>query len=339
MPSWYGEMLASIQHTVSTGRRRAVAAVNHELVVTYWHIGRAILDRQDAEGCGAKVIDRLSADLKATFPDTKGFSARNLKYMRAFSAAWSVEQVVQAPLAQLPWYHQLALLDKLRDGTTRLWFARLAVKEGWSRNVLAHHIETRLHQRAGKAITNFSAVLPPEASDMLQQATKDPYLFDFLGSTDLKLERDLEEGLLHHVSDFLLELGQGFALVGRQPRLVIGSQEFRPDLLFYHLRLRRYVVIELKAVPFEPGFLGQLGMYLAAVDDLVAVPEDQPTIGLLLCRGKDSLVAEYALRSLAAPVGVAEWATQLTTELPAELAASLPSIEVLKAELGDPQGR
>lgn len=316
-----------------------MAAVNHELVVTYWHIGRAILDRQDAEGYGAKVIDRLSADLKATFPDTKGFSARNLKYMRAFSAAWSVEQVVQAPLAQLPWYHQLALLDKLRDGTTRLWFARLAVKEGWSRNVLAHHIETRLHQRAGKAITNFSAVLPPEASDMLQQATKDPYLFDFLGSTDLKLERDLEEGLLHHVSDFLLELGQGFALVGRQPRLVIGSQEFRPDLLFYHLRLRRYVVIELKAVPFEPGFLGQLGMYLAAVDDLVAVPEDQPTIGLLLCRGKDSLVAEYALRSLAAPVGVAEWATQLTTELPAELAASLPSIEVLEAELGDPQGR
>ena len=337
MPGWYGDLLASVRSHVSTGRRRALASVNAELVLTYWRVGREILDRQDREGYGTKVIDRLSADLKEAFPDAKGLSSRNLKYMRAFAGTWLEAEVVQAPLAQLPWYHQLALLEKLSDNATRLWYAARAIEEGWSRNVVVHQIEIRLHERSGKAVTNFDRTLPGPQGELAQQLTKDPYLFDFLSVTETKAERDLEQGLLDHVTAFLLELGQGFALVGRQRRLTIGTQDFYPDLLFYHLRLRRYVVIELKARAFEPGDLGQLGMYLAAIDDLVADPGDEPTIGLLLCRGKDNVVAEYALRSFVAPVGVAEWVDRLTTELPAELAASLPSIEELEAELSDPE--
>ena len=337
MPGWYPELLGSVRDRVSQGRRRAVAAATQELVLTYWHVGQEILERQTYEGYGTKVIDRLSADLKRAFPDATGFSPRNLRYTRAFAAAWSGSEIVQAPLAQLPWYHQLALLDKLGDAPTRLWYAQRALEEGWSRNILAHQIDNRLHERIGKAISNFGDVFPPEDSDMVQQATKDPYLFDFLGVIEPKLERDLERKLLEHVSEFLLELGQGFALVGRQVRLTLGGEEFRCDLLFYHLRLRRYVVIELKAVPFQAEFVGKLGMYLAAVDDLLARDDEKPTIGLMLCKSKNAVVAEYALRGHTAPIGVAAWATQITDSLPPELAASLPSIETLEAELSDPR--
>jgi predicted nuclease of restriction endonuclease-like (RecB) superfamily len=336
MPGWYGDLLGAVSGHVASGRRRALASVNSELVQTYWRIGREILDRQDREGYGTKVIDRLSADLKAAFPDAKGFSSRNLKYMRAFAAAWPEPEVVQRCAAQLPWRHHQTLLDKLDDLPTRLWYAERAIEAGWSRDVLVHQIGTRLHQRSGQAVTNFDRTLPGPQGELAQQLTKDPYLFDFLSVTEPKLERDLEQALIDHVIAFLLELGQGFALVGRQRRLTIGSQDFYPDLLFYHLRLRRYVVIELKARAFAPGDLGQLGLYLAAIDDLVAHPDDEPTIGLLLCRGKDNVVAEYALRSFAAPVGVADWVDKLTTELPDDLAASLPSIETIEAELSNP---
>ena len=236
----------------------------------------------------------------------------------------------------MPWYHQLALLDKLGDAPTRLWYAQRALEEGWSRTILAHQIDNRLHERSGKAISNFGDVLPPEDSDMVQQATKDPYLFDFLGVTEPKLERDLERKLLEHVSEFLLELGEGFALVGRQVRLTLGGDEFFCDLLFYHLKLRRYVVVELKADAFKAEFVGKLGMYFAAVDDLLAREDEKPTIGLLLCKSKNSVVAEYALRDHRAPIGVAEWTNRITESLPPELAADLPSIETLEAELSDP---
>jgi predicted nuclease of restriction endonuclease-like (RecB) superfamily len=333
MPAWYPELLTSVAGRVSAGHRRAVAAANTELVSTYWLIGRDILDRQDQEGYGTKVIDRLSADLKDRFPEARGFSARNLKYMRAFAAAWQGSEVVQAPLAQLPWYHHLALLERLKRADQRLWYAATAVQNGWSRDILALQIETGLHERSGKAVTNFAATLPPTDSDLAQQATKDPYLFDFLTQTDTVNERALERGLVEHVQQFLLELGQGFAFVGRQVKLVIGQQEFFCDLLFYHYRLRRFVVIELKAVAFEPGHIGQLGMYLAAIDDLMAQPDDGPTVGLLLCRTKDDVVAEYALRGSTQAIGVAEWTTQLTRSLPAELAGQLPSIDELENEL------
>ena len=254
---------------------------------TDWGIGRDILDRQAQEGYGTKVIDRLSADLKVRFPKTKGYSPRNLKYMRAFAEAWPDPEVVQRSVAQLPWRHQIALLEKLKTADQRLWYAAEAITNGWSRDILALQIDRRLHDRAGNAITNFALTMPPEDSDLAQQAFKDPYVFDFLDLTERSRERELESGLVDHVREFLLELGQGFAFVGRQVRLEVGGDEFYCDLLFYHLKLRRFVVIELKAVRFEPGFLGQLGMYMSAVDDLLAHPDDEPTIGLLLCQGQE----------------------------------------------------
>lgn len=336
MPDWYPQLLTSVSERISEGRARAHRAVNAELVLTYWSVGRQLLDRETEEGWGAKVVTRLSADLRERFPEAKGFSPRNLRYMKRFAEVWPEPAMLQAPLATLPWYHQIALLEKLDDTEARLWYAAAAVEHGWSRDVLVHHIQTRLRERSGKAITNFAATLPPSESDLAQQATKDPYLFDFLDLTDRHNERELESQLVAHVEKFLLELGQGFAFVGRQVRLVVGDDEFFADLLFYHLKLRRFVVIELKAVRFDPAFLGQLGMYMSAVDDLLAHDDDQPTIGLLLCASKNNVVAEYALRGYATPIGVAEWTTTLTESLPTEFAASLPSIDELEAELSGP---
>ena len=333
MPSWYDDLLAAVSARVTTGRLQAVSAVNQELVMTYWAVGNAIQARQQEKGWGARVIDRLSADLSDRFPDARGFSPRNLKYMRAFAQAWPHQEFVQRGVAQLPWRHHLALIEKHTDPDLRLWYAAAAVENGWSRDVLVHHISTRFHDRAGKAITNFTATLPPADSDMAQRATRDPYLFDFIGTADHRRERDLEQSLIDHVSSFLLELGQGFAFVGRQVRLEIGDNDFYCDLLFYHLRLRAYVVIELKAVDFDPAFLGQIGMYMAAVDDLLAHPDDKPTIGLLLCKSKNNVVAEYALRGYTAPIGVAEWTTAITTAIPEEITSSLPTIAELEAEL------
>jgi predicted nuclease of restriction endonuclease-like (RecB) superfamily len=271
LPEWYPELLATVTQRVSDGRTRAMAAANQQLVATYWAIGRDILERQHQEGWGSRVIERLSVDLREKFPESKGFSPRNLKYMRAFAEAWPKASIVQAPLAQLPWYHQIALIEKVSGAEARLWYAIAAVNEGWSRSTLVHQIETRLHERSGRAVTNFEATLPPEDSDLAQQMTKDPYVFDFAAMTDRHNERELETQLVAHVRKFLLELGQGFAFVGEQVRLEVGGDEFFADLLFYHLRLRCYVVIELKATPFDPGFVGQLGMYMAAVDDLLAL--------------------------------------------------------------------
>ncbi len=339
MPGWYTDLLGSVTRHVSAGRRRAVAAATQQLVLTYWQVGREILERQTYEGYGSRVVSRLSTDLKRAFPDVTGFSPRNLRYMRAFAAAWPDPEIVQRSAAHLPWRHHQYLLDKLDSPDDRLWYAAQATEQGWSRDILAWQIESKLRERSGRAVTNFAVTLPPEHSDLAQQATKDPYLFDFLGTTEPILERDLERKLLEHVSEFLLELGQGFALVGRQVRLTLGGDEFWCDLLFYHLGLRCYVVVELKAVAFKADFLGQLGLYISAVDGLLARPEDNQTVGLLLCKTKNSVVAEYALRSQKAPIGVAEWATQITESLPPELAATLPSIETLEAELArTPQG-
>lgn len=256
--------------------------------------------------------------------------------MRALAAAWPESEFVPQSVAQIPWGHIRTLLDKLSDPSIREWYAAAAVENGWSRGILALQIDGHLHERAGRAVSNFKATLPAPDSDLAQQATKDPYVFDFLGMTETRRERKVEAALVQHMSRFLLELGQGFAFVGQQVRLVIADEEFYCDLLFYHLKLRRYVVIELKAVAFQAEFLGQLGMYQAAVDDLLAGEHDQPTIGLLLCRTKNDIAAEYALRSHAAPTGVAEWQTEFVEQLPDELAGSLPSVEEIEAELADP---
>lgn len=303
----------------------------------YWQIGDVIRTRQERAGWGAKVIDRLSHDLRQAFPDMSGLSSRNLQYMRTFAGAWAERAITQAPLAQLTWYHHVTLLDKLTESAERLWYATRTVEHGWSRNILAFQIAGRLHARQGKALNNFKRTLPPTDSDFAAQVFKDPYLFDFLGTADARQEHEVEASLVAHVERFLLELGSGFAFVGRQVHLEVGGDDFKLDLLFYHFKLRRFVVVELKAVKFDPGMVGQLHMYLSAVDDMLKQPDDQPTIGLLLCRGKNELVVEYALRDQRRPMGVADWETQLVEKLPDAFKGSLPSIAEIEAALAPPK--
>lgn len=334
VPSGYSDFLKELKTRIGQERLRVVIASNAALINMYWDIGNAIIGKQAKEGWGAKVIDHLSADLKKEFPAMKGFSPRNLKYMRAFASAWPDKAIVQEVLAQITWYHNIALLDKLDNSTVRIWYAKNTVKYGWSRNILAIQIEMRLHERKGKSTNNFAVSLPPVESDMANQIFKDPYIFDFLGTADTRRERELEQSLIDHIQHFLIELGQGFAFVGRQVHLELGDSDFYLDLLFYHLKLRCYVVIELKAVAFDPGHVSKLNMYLNVVDDVLRHPDDKPTIGLLLVKQKNKLVAEYALRGYTKPIGISEWETQITRKLPASLKSSLPSIEEIEAELG-----
>jgi predicted nuclease of restriction endonuclease-like (RecB) superfamily len=333
MPDEYAAVLDELKNRIQSERLRVTLAANSAMVLMYWDIGKVILGRQERQGWGAKVIDRLSYDLKNAFPDMSGFSPRNLKYMRTFAEAWPEREIVQRTVAQIPWRSNLALLDKLEDHQTRLWYAYNTIENGWSRDILAMQIESNLHRRQGQAINNFDISLPPADSDMAAHVFKDPYLFDFLGTADPRKEREVEQGLMDHIQRFLLELGAGFAFVGRQVLLEVGDSDFYLDLLFYHLKLRCYVVVELKAVPFDPGFVGQLNLYLSAVDDLMRHPDDRPTIGLLLCKSKDQLVAEYALRRFNSPMGVAQWETRLTETLPDDLKGSLPTIGEIEAEL------
>ena len=334
MPEKYGEFLTKLKERISRERFKAILSANSALVLMYWDIGQSILERQRDKGWGAKVIDRLSRDLKKAFPDMSGFSPRNLKYMRKFAESWSDRIIVQEVLAQITWYHNLALLEKCKDIEVRLWYAHKTIENGWSRNILAIQIETRLHERQGKAVSNFSAALPPADSDMVAQIFKDPYIFDFLGTDDPRRETELEQKLVDHIQSFLLELGQGFAFVGRQVHLEVGDDDFYIDLLFYHLRLRCYVIVELKATKFNPGHVSQLNMYLNAVDDLLRHPDDKPSIGLLLVKEKNKMVVEYSLAGYTKPIGVADWERQITRSLPEELKSSLPTIEEIEAELG-----
>lgn len=301
-------------------------------MLLYGQIGRDILARQAAQGWGAKVISRLADDLKAAFPEMRGFSARNLKYMAYFAEHCPDGQFGQQPAAQLPWFHIVTLLTKLADPAEREWYATQAVAQGWSRSTLELNIKNRLQQRQGAATTNFVTRLPATDSALANETLKDPYLFDFLGLGDEAHEREIEAGLIRHITRFLLELGAGFAFIGRQYRLEVAGDEFFIDLLFYHTRLKCYVVVELKATAFKPEHAGQLNFNLAAVDEQLKAEDDKPTIGLLLCKQKNRLVAEYALRGIQSPMGVAEY--QLLETLPDTLKTSLPSIEEIERELG-----
>jgi predicted nuclease of restriction endonuclease-like (RecB) superfamily len=335
LPKDYAVLLGELKQRIAGERLRVVLSANAAMVLLYWDIGQAILQRQAKEGWGAKVIDRLSGDLRQSFPDMKGLSPRNLKYMRAFAETWPDRAIVQRVIAQLPWRQNIALLEKLRTPEERLWYARKTVEQGWSQSILCLQIEGGAHERQGKAVSNFPVVLPPADSDLAAQVFKDPYLFDFLGTADPRREREVEQALMDHIQRFLLELGAGFAFMGSQVHLEVDSQDFYLDLLFYHVKLRRHVVVELKAVPFDPAFVGQLNLYLSAVDDLLRQPDDKPTIGLLLCRSKSRLVVEYALRDLKKPIGVASWETKLVKSLPKDLKGSLPSIAEIEKELAD----
>lgn len=329
----YFSFVDSLKERVRTTQVRASLAVNSELVLLYWHIGRGIISRQNELGWGAKVVDQISKDLRAAFPEMKGFSARNIKYMRAFAEAWPKEEFVQQAVAQIPWGHNVRILDKIQDHETRRFYVLKVLEYSWSRNILLLQIEQRLHERQGQAPNNFKHTLPPAQSDLAQQITKDPYCFDFLSLGQEIKERDLELGLVEHIRDFLLELGAGFSFVGTQVHLDIGEQDFYLDMLFYHLKLRCYIVIELKAGPFKPEYAGKLNFYLSAVDDLLRHESDEPTVGILLCKSKNDIVVEYALRDMKKPIGVSGWETKLVESLPKKFKGALPSIEELEDEL------
>ena len=331
IPGDYSGWLSSLKSRIAAARQRATLAVNQELVRLYHHIGAEILERQTRQGWGAKVIDRLAVDLRAAFPEMKGFSSRNLKYMKYFAQMCPAGLIGQQPAAQLPWFHLVTLLTKVSAIPEREWYAAQVLQHGWSRPTLEVHIKNRLHLRQGVAITNFDRHLPTPHAQLAIEALKDPYLFDFLGLGDEALERDIENALVRHITRFLLELGAGFAFIGRQFRLEVAGDEFFIDLLFYHARLKCYVVVELKGEAFKPEHAGQLNFYLAAVDAQIRAPDDKPTIGLLLCKTKNRLVAEYALSGISKPIGVAEY--QLVRALPEPLDTNLPSIAEIEAEL------
>jgi predicted nuclease of restriction endonuclease-like (RecB) superfamily len=323
-PAWLAELKARIRGT----RLRTALAVNGELIGLYWQIGRDILQRQAQDGWGSKVVDRLATDLRAEFPDARGFSSANLRYMRAFAEAWPDPALLQRVVGRLPWGQNIELLA-VKDPGARLWYAEATLAHGWSRPVLAVQIETLLHERQGQAVTNFDRVLPPETSDLAQQVLKDPYQFDFLTLRKAARERDVERALVARIKDLLLELGKGFSFIGSQHRLDVGGQDFYVDLLFYQRKLRCLVAVDLKIGPFQPEHAGKMNFYLAALDDRDREPGDNPSIGLILCREHNRVVVEYALRGVDAPIGVARYRLLLAEALPAAFANALPTPEEL----------
>ncbi len=330
LPEGYSDWLKDVKQRILVSQQRAALKVNQELLQLYWHIGRDILERLNQHQWGNKVIQHLAEDIKTAFPELKGFSYRNLKYMRQFAEAWPSQDFGQQPVAQLPWGHNLVLLSKLKGAEVRLSYARKTIEYGWSRNVLEHQIASGFIERDGNAVTNFAQTLPSPTSELAQQTTKSPYVFDFLSLGDKHQERELETALTDHISQFLVELGAGFAYMGRQFHLAVGGDDFYIDLLFYHVKLHCYVVVELKTGAFKPADLGQLNFYLTAVDRQVKTEQDAPTVGLLLCRSQNRLVAEYALSDMSKPMGIAEY--ELMKSLPADLEDKLPSVERIESQ-------
>ncbi|MHB8696222.1 MAG: PDDEXK nuclease domain-containing protein [Solirubrobacteraceae bacterium] len=343
-PAVYGQLLADIKARIRTARVGAALAVNRALIELYWQIGHEILRMRSDEGWGSKISTRLAADLRREFPDMTGLSRTNLHYMRTLAQAWPEAdgEIVQRVVEQLPWGHNITLLTKLDDRTARVWYAQKAIEHGWSRPVLEAQISTGLRERSGTAITSFDHALPPADSELVRDAIKDPYNFEFLKLADRSKERDLETALLRDVESFLMEMGRGFALVGRQWPLRIPNSEggmeseFFIDLLFFNYLLNRFVVIDLKVEDFKPEFAGKMNFYLNAIDALERQPGQHETIGLILCPGRDRTVTEWALRGLRAPVAVARYVTAdmaLTAEAPAELQPALPDLPALASEL------
>lgn len=350
----YASLLADIKLHIQQAQTRAVLAVNAELVRLYWDIGRLIDERQQREGWGAAVIPRLATDLRNDMPELKGFSERNIGRMLAFFRAYTdPTQFLPQPVAknddaekvpqlvaktpglsllwQLPWGHHALLMEKIKHLPTRVWYMQHTIEQGWSRDTLGLMIKNNAHDRQGKSISNFAERLPAHQSDLVRHALKDPYIFDFLTLEEPFHERELETSLIRHLEKFLLELGQGFAFVGRQYHLDIGGEDFYIDLLFYHLKLRCFVVIELKKGKFKPDYAGKINFYCNVVDDKLKHASDNPTIGLILCQTKDNILAEYALGGINKPIGVSAY--ELTRALPQDLQSVLPSIEEIEQEL------
>jgi predicted nuclease of restriction endonuclease-like (RecB) superfamily len=364
----FAALLADVKNRIQTAQTRAVLAVNAELVRLYWDIGRVIEERQQREGWGAAVIPRLARELHNELPNLKGFSKRNIGRMIAFYREYPIpDAILPQPAAKLPtpgkmpravaklptsaivsqaaaklvdtsfwlipWFHHIILMEKVKDLPARRWYMEQTLANGWSRNILALQIDARAYTRHGKAVTNFNQLLPTPQSDLAQQTLKDPYIFDFLTLTEPFHERELETSLVRHLEKFLLELGSGFAFVGRQYRLDVGGEDFYIDLLFYHLRLRAFIVIDLKKGRFKPEYAGKLNFYCNVVNDRLRHPSDQPTIGLILCQTKDNLLAEYSFAGLDKPIGISTY--ELTRALPQNLQSALPTVEQIEAELAE----
>ncbi len=329
--SIYKVLLLQIQSHIEVSKTKAILAVNQHLISLYWQIGNLILKLQNESDWGSKITSQLSKDLKVAFPNMSGLSERNLKYMRKFAKENPNWEFVQEPLAQITWYHNQTLMDKVENLEQRIWYAHKAIENGWSRDMMVIHIEQNLFGRLGKSITNFTATLPKPHSDLAQQTFKDPYIFNFLNLSESASERDLEDALISHIEKFLLELGLGFAFIGRQYSIIISEEEHRIDLLFYHIKLHCYIVIDLKIRKFEPEYAGKMNFYVNAVDDLLKSPTDNPTIGIILCKDKDRVKAEYALKGISTPIGVSEF--KLTDILSNEIKYNLPSIEALEQKL------
>ena len=334
----YDDFLADLKERIRTAQVKAALSVNQELIELYYDVGRRIVERQEEAHWGDGVLDQISKDLRSAFPDAKGFSRRSLYDMRSFFMTYREgDEFVRQAVAQIPWGHNLALMRKVDDLAERMWYATQTVQHGWSRAVLLAQIETDLYGRQMKAVkaTNFSKTLPPPQSDLAEGVLKDPYVFGFLTLAEDAKERDLERGLIERIRDFMLELGAGFAFMGSQYHLEVGGQDYYVDLLFYHHRLRCLVAIDLKMDDFKPEYAGKMNFYLSALDDTVRHDEDRPSIGIVLCRGKNRTVAEYALRDMHKPIGVSEW--RLTHALPGELQGDLPSAGELEKLIEQPE--
>ncbi|MBB6502045.1 YhcG family protein [Pedobacter cryoconitis] len=346
----YQSLLIEIKVRIRSAQIRAALSANAEMIMLYWDIGKLIHEQQIEQGWGATVTSRLANDIKNELPEVKGFSERNLKFMVQFYKGYDFDDVIgkqavsqlqentdkepdfrKQLVSQIPWGHNILLMQKIREKNIRLWYAEQTIVNGWSRDILGLMIKNNLHLRHGETINNFSKTLPDPESDLVRETLKDPYIFDFITLTQAFTERELETELVKHVEKFLLELGAGFAFVGRQYKLTVSDQDFYLDLLFYHLKMRCFIVIDLKKGDFKPEYAGKMNFYCSAVDELIRYEEDKPTIGLILCQTKDKVVAEYALRDMNKPIGISEF--ELTRSLPKDLRSSLPTIEEIENEL------
>lgn len=333
LPKGYATWLQQLKSRIRSTQVKAALSVNREMVLLYWEIGRGIVERQESAGWGDAVIEKLSSDLQREFPEMRGFSSRNLWEMRSFYSAYRDRKILQQLVAEIPWGHNLALLHSVKTPAERIWYAQQTITNGWSRAVLVHQIETGLHRRQVGALktNNFARTLPASQSELVEQTLKDPYVFDFLQLGKKTKERELQRALLERLKDFLLELGAGFAFLGSEYCLEVDGRDFRVDLLFYHHRLRCLFAIDLKMRDFEPEFAGKMNFYLSALDAEVRHKDDQPSVGLILCQSKGRMIAEYSLRDVRKPIGIAEY--KLTDQLPKPLAKLLPTPAALERML------
>lgn len=360
LPNGYTKWRKDIEQLIDTAKLHTALNVNVGTLTLYWNIGKSILQKQEQEGWGKQVIEQLSKDLISRYPDDRGYSVRNLRYMKRFASAYpdfpilqvplaelkelpilqatlaelenEGKEFVQVPLAQISWYHHISLLPKVKDEAERAYYITETAQNGWSRDVMLLQIDNGYIHAKGHAINNFEQTLPPPQSDLARYIFKDPYNFSFIGTVALQNELDIEKSLTSKITDFLLEMGRGFAYIGRQYHISVDGDDYYIDLLMYHLKLHCYVVVELKAVEFKPEFVSKLNFYISAVDDLVKSPEDKPTIGLLLCRTKSNKKAEFSLRGITQPMGIAQYETE---KLFADVASALPQIEEIEKSVKD----